>query len=108
MDQSAVIAFSFYSDAPALPLGESYGASTYPGGLPENFAQLRAWREGTAKTPGSTYQSRTGRLAAFVPNTEPWTELQTRNRCRPVFSPVGTGLEEVDIQSAIDFIVSTF
>ncbi|MFR5986500.1 MAG: vWA domain-containing protein [Christensenellales bacterium] len=97
-----------FSDAPALPLGERSGSSAYPSGLPENLAQLGAWWEGTDQTLGSTYQAKAGRLVAFVPNAEPWTELQAWNRYWPAFSPAGTGLEDVDIQSAIDLMVGSF
>ena len=97
-----------FSDAPALSLGERSGASAYPSGLPENLAQLGAWWEGTDQSLGSTYQPKAGRLVAFVPNAEPWTELQAWNRYWPAFSPAGTGLPDVDIQSAIDLMVGSF
>ena len=96
-----------FSDAPALPLGERSGSSAYPGGLPENLAQLGAWWEGPDQTLGSTYQAKAGRLGACVPNTEPWTELQAWNRYWVKFTPAGTGLEDVDIQSAIDLMVGS-
>ena len=97
-----------FSDAPALSLGERSGASAYPSGLPENLAQLGAWWEGADQSLGSTYQPKAGRLVAFVPNAEPWTELQAWNRYWPAFSPAGTGLPDVDIQSAIDLMVGSF
>ena len=96
-----------FSDAPALRLGERSGSSSYPSGLPTDIAQLGAWWEGTDQTLGSTYQAKAGRLVAFVPNAEPWTELQAWNRYWPAFSPAGTGLPDVDIQSAIDLMVGS-
>ena len=97
-----------FSDAPALPLGARAGSSGYPSGMPDDIAQLGAWWEATDQTLGSNYQAKAGRLVAFVPNAEPWTELQAWNRYWPAFSPAGTGLPDVDIQSAIDLVVGSF
>ena len=97
-----------FSDAPALPLGARADSAGYPGGLPTDIAQLGAWWEGTDQTLGSTYQPKAGRLIAFVPNAEPWSDLQAWNRYWPAFSPAGTGLSDVDIQSAIDLMVGSF
>lgn len=97
-----------FSDAPALPLSARAGSASYPAGMPADIAQLGAWWEGTDQTLGSSYQSKAGRLVAFVPNAEPWTEITTWNRYWPAFSPAGTGLEAVDIQSAIDLLVGSF
>ena len=97
-----------FSDAPALALGERAGSASYPEGMPADIAQLGSWWEGTDQTLTSTYQAKAGRLVAFVPNAEPWTELQAWNRYWPAFSPAGTGLPDVDIQSAIDLMVGSF
>lgn len=97
-----------FSDAPALALGERADCPNYPTDLPKTIAQLGSWWEGTDQTLGSTYQRKAGRLVAFVPNAEPWTELQAWNRYWPAFSPAGTGLLDVDIQSAIDLMVGSF
>ncbi len=97
-----------FTDAPALPLGARANSPAYPSGLPTDIAQLGAWWEGTNQTLESTYQPKAGRLVAFVPNAEPWTELQAWNRYWPAFSPAGTGLADVDIQSAIDLMVGSF
>lgn len=97
-----------FSDAPALSLGERASSRSYPSGMPTDIAQLGAWWEGTDQTLCSTYQAKAGRLVAFVPNAEPWTELQAWNRYWPAFSPAGTGLPDVDIQSAIDLMVGSF
>lgn len=97
-----------FSDAPALPLGERKDHPNYPAGMPADLAQLGAWWEGTDQTMGGTYQPKAGRLVAFVPNAEPWTELQAWNRYWPAFSNAGEGLTDVDIQSAIDLLVGSF
>ena len=96
-----------FSDAPALPLGERSVSPFYPSDLPANFAQLSAWWEGTDQTFVSNFQPRFGRLVAFVPEAEPWTEMLAWNRYWPAFSPAGSGLQEVDIQSAIDLLVGS-
>ena len=97
-----------FSDAPALPLGERANSDLYPEGMPANIAELGAWWEGTDQMLVSNYQPKAGRLVAFVPNAEPWTELQAWNRYWPAFSPAGTGLSDVDVQSAIDLVVGSF
>ncbi|MCR5734163.1 MAG: VWA domain-containing protein [Lachnospiraceae bacterium] len=97
-----------FSDAPALPLREREACENYPAGMPENLAELSSWWEGTTQTFSGKYQPKAGRLVAFVPNAEPWTDMQAWNRYWPAFSPAGTGLSDVDIQSAIDLMVGSF
>lgn len=97
-----------FSDAPALTLGARAGAPSYPSGMPADLAQLGAWWEGTDQSLSGSYQPKAGRLVAFVPNAEPWTDLQAWNRYWPAFSTAGTGLSDVDIQSAIDLLVGSF
>ena len=97
-----------FTDAPALPMGERADSPNYPTGLPKNIAQLGAWWEGTDQSLGSTYQKKAGRLVAFVPNAEPWTDITAWNRYWPAFSSAGTGLNDVDIQAAIDLLVGSF
>ncbi len=96
-----------FSDAEALPLGERATSASYPSGMPASIAQLGSWWEGTDQTLSSTYQVKAGRLVAFVPNAEPWTELQAWNRYWPAFSNAGAGLEDVDIQTVIDLMVGS-
>ena len=100
-------AILLFSDAPALALGERASFASYPKDMPADLAQLGAWWEGTDQTLCSTYQPKAGRLVAFVPNAEPWTMLQAWNRFWPAYSKAGTGLEEVDIQAAIDLLVGS-
>ena len=96
-----------FSDAPALPLGERADCPNYPTDLPKTNAQLGAWWEGFDQELSSTYQPKAGRLVAFVPNAEPWTDLQAWNRYWPAFSPAGTGLDSVNLQAAIDLLVGS-
>ncbi len=101
-------AIMLFSDAPALPLGTRSGSANYPAGMPADLTQLGAWWEGTDQSFSGTYSPNAGRLVAFVPNAEPWTDIQAWNRYWPAFSPAGTGLEDLDIQSAIDLMVGSF
>ena len=96
-----------FTDAPALALGERAGSGSYPSDMPTDIAQLGAWWEGTDQSFTGTYQPNAGRFVAFVPNAEPWTELTSWNRYWPAFSAAGTGLNDVDIQSAIDLLVGS-
>ena len=96
-----------FSDAPALPLGERASSPNYPTDLPKNLGELGAWWEGTDQSLEGTYQSKAGRLVAFVPNADPWSDLQSWNRYWPAFSKAGEGLSDVDMQSAIDLLVGS-
>ena len=95
-----------FADSPALPLGARTNCPSYPQGIPASLSELGDWWENLV--PGSTYQPQSGRLIAFVPEVSPWTDLQAWNRYWPAFSNAGTGLEEVDIQQAIDMVVYSF
>lgn len=96
-----------FSDAPALELGERADCPNYPRDLPKSLGALGAWWEGTSQEFSSNYSRTAGRLVAFVPEVEPWRDLQTWNRYWPAFSPAGTGLKDVDIQGAIDLLVGS-
>ncbi len=96
-----------FTDAPALPLGERADCPNYPKDMPKSLAELGAWWEGTSQEISTTYNRKAGRLVAFVPNAEPWTELQAWNRYWPAFSSAGTGLADVDIETAIALLVGS-
>ena len=96
-----------FSDAPALPLGARASSASYPSGMPADLAELGAWWEGTDQSLTSNYQPKAGRLVAFVPNAEPWSDLQAWNRYWPAFSRAGQGLDEVNITSAIELLVGS-
>ena len=97
-----------FTDAPALPLGARASSPSYPSGMPKDLAELGAWWEKTDQSFTSTYERVSGRLVAYVPNAEPWTDLQAWNRYWPAFSNAGTGLSDVDMASAIDLLVGSF
>ena len=97
-----------FSDAPALELSARAGCPGYPAGMPKDLAELGSWWEGTSQELGSSYQAKAGRLVCFVPNAYPWTDIQTWNRYWPAFSNAGDGLEDLDLQAAIDLLVGSF
>jgi hypothetical protein len=91
-----------FTDAPALPLGAHADVSGYPSDImPADLAQLGAWWEGIDLTQESTYDPRAGRLVAFAPRVEPWTELQEWNRYWAVYPEV---IDYLDL-SEIDYHV---
>ena len=96
-----------FSDAPALALGERADCPNYPRDLPNSLAQLGAWWEGTDQEFSGSYRRKAGRLVAFVPNATPWNELKSWNRYWPAYSPAGTGLDNVNMQGAIDLLVGS-
>lgn len=96
-----------FTDAPALALGDRADSPNYPQGMPKDLAELGDWWEGNDQSFESTYQSNAGRLVVFAPNAYPWEDLQTWNRYWPAFSKAGSGLEDVDIQAAIDLLVGS-
>ena len=97
-----------FTDAPAVPLGERADCPSYPSNMPRSLAELGSWWEGTDQSFTGRFDPRYGRLVAFVPNAEPWSDIQAWNRYWPAFSNAGTGLSDVDMQSAIDLLVGSF
>ncbi|MCQ2466626.1 MAG: VWA domain-containing protein [Clostridia bacterium] len=97
-----------FTDAPALNFSERSNLPTYPSGMPKNLAELGSWWEGTDQYFSGDYNSKSGRLIAFVPNDESWRKLETWNRFWPAYSKAGTGLSDVSLQSAIDLLVGSF
>ena len=87
-----------FTDAPALPLGARAGCPGYPSGMPKDLAQLGTWWEGIDPTFEGTFQPRNGRLIAFVPNAEPWVEMQAWNRYWPAFPEAGENLNLEEYQ----------
>lgn len=101
-------AIMMFSDASALDLGARADSPSYPAGMPATLAEMGEWWHGTGQMTVGSYDTKAGRLVAFVPNAESWTNLQAWDRFWPAFSKAGTGLDEVDIQSAIELLVGSF
>ena len=96
-----------FSDAPALPLGERAGCPNYPDDIPHTMADLSAWWHGTTQEFGGNYDKKAGRLIAFVPNDDSWTQLEAWNRFIPSYT-AGMGCSELDMQTVLDTIVGSF
>ena len=80
-------------------LGKNKSSINYPRNMPVDLHQLSSCWEGTKLALDNTYQPKAGRLLAFVPNTEPWSELQIWNRYWPVFDYSAEDfLNDIDIQ----------
>ena len=98
---------AIFTDAPALALGERAGCPGYPTDLPKTMAELSAWWEGTDQMMGGTYDPIAGRLIAYVPNDESWTQLEPWNRFTPKYTG-GKGCEGIDMAEITDTIVGSF
>lgn len=96
-----------FTDAPALPLQERAGCQNYPRSIPKTMSEFSSWWEGTSQEFSGTYQKRAGRLIAFVPNDETWTQLESWNRFVPAYTG-GRGCSELDMTTIIDTIVGSF
>lgn len=96
-----------FTDAPALPLGERADSPNYPRDIPKSMPDLSAWWEGVSQYYGGTYQSKAGRLIAFVPNDSSWTQLEAWNRFTPAYTS-GKGCSDLDMMTIIDTIVGSF
>lgn len=97
-----------FSDAPALPLGERSDSMNYPSGMPADLKQLEAWWHGMDPSFDSTYQLPAGRMVAFVPYDETWSQFEYWNRYYSVYVREGSGLSEIDFQSLIDLFGMRF
>ena len=86
-----------FTDAPALPLGARADCPYYPSGMPKDLPDLSAWWEGTDPTFEGTFQPRNGRLIAFVPNAEPWVDLQVWTRYWPAYFKCNCGLQGINL-----------
>ena len=94
-----------FSDAPALPLGERAGCPGYPTDLPKDLAELSSWWEmGMPQDVGGNYAPKYGRLIAFVPNDETWTQIESWNRFTPAYT-AGRGCEDLDMSMIVDAVV---
>lgn len=98
-----------FSDASAVPLKDPSRTanSTYPSNMPSTLAELGDMWKGCSQSLGGMPDERATRMVLFVPNVSPWTEMQTWNNVWTSFSKAGTGLEDIDIQLAIQLLVAS-
>ena len=96
-----------FTDAPALPLGERAGSPNYPTDIPTTMADFSAWWEGVSQEYGGSYNAVAGRLIAFAPNDESWTQLESWSRFIPSYTAC-RGCSDIDMQMILDIIVGSF
>lgn len=98
---------AIFTDAPALPLQERADCLNYPRNIPKTMKEFSSWWEGTSQDFLGTYQKKAGRLVAFVPNDETWTQFESWNRFVSVYTG-GKGCGNLDMATIIDTIVGSF
>ena len=96
-----------FTDAPALALGERSGCPNYPDDLPKTMADLSSWWEGSNQEAPSAYYHGAGRLVAFVPNDESWTQFESWNRVVMKYTAPGE-CNELDMKEVINIIACSF
>ncbi len=98
-----------FTDASAVALQDSRRMAnpTYPANMPANLAQLGDMWCGASQELGGMPEERAARLVLFAPNVQPWSDMQVWNNVWASFSQAGKGLEDVDIEMAIQLLVAS-
>lgn len=98
-----------YTDASAVQLHDARRMlnPTYPANMPATLAELGEMWAGASQELGGMPDPRAARLVLFTPNCEPWTSMQTWNNVWTFFSKAGSGLNEVDTDTAIQMLVNS-
>ena len=98
-----------FSDASAVPLKDPKrtASSYYPENMPDDLAQLGDMWSGCSQELGGMPDEKTARLVLFTPNVQPWCDMQVWNNVWTSFSKAGVGLEELDIDMAIQLLVNS-
>ena len=98
-----------FTDASAVSLGDPSRTSNpaYPAGMPRSLAELGDMWAGSSQELGGMPSERAARLVLFAPSTSPWTDIQVWNNVWSAFSQAGRGLEDVDIDMAIQLQVNS-
>lgn len=98
-----------FTDASAVPLQDPKRTASeyYPADMPANLAQLGDMWSGYSQEMEGMPEGRAARMVLFVPNEQPWSDMQVWNNVWTSFSKAGKGLEEVDIDLAINLLVNS-
>ena len=98
-----------FTDASAVPLRDPSRTSnpSYPADMPDSLADLGDMWAGESQELGGMPSGKSARLVLFAPSTSPWTDIQVWNNVWAAFSPAGKGLEDVDIDLAIQLLVNS-
>ena len=97
-----------FTDASAVPLKESsrMESAYYPSDMPADLAQLGDMWSGYGQEMRGMPEGNSARLVLFAPNENPWCDMQVWNNVWPAFSKASQGLEEIDMNMVIQFLVS--
>lgn len=98
-----------FTDASANELGDTNRQAnpSYPVGMPNSLSALGDMWTGNSADLGGMPEERSARLVLFAPNVEPWVSMQVWNNVWASFSQAGRGLEEIDIDMAIQLLVAS-
>lgn len=97
-----------FTDAPALPLGVRSECPNYPTDLPKTMADLSAWWHGSdQEMSAGSYEPDAGRLVAFVPNDESWTQFESWDRFIPSYT-AANGCSDIEMKEIVGVIASSF
>lgn len=98
-----------FTDASAVPLKDPARTASeyYPANMPADLAQLGDMWSGCAQEMAGMPEERSARLVLFAPNVQPWCDMQVWNNVWASFSKAGKGLEDVDIDMAIQLLVNS-
>ena len=98
-----------FTDASAVPLKHPTRVtnSLYPDNMPNDLSELGDMWKGFSQELGGMPDERSSRLVLFAPNVSPWCDMQAWNNVWPSFSKAGAGLDEIDIDIAINLLVGS-
>lgn len=96
-----------FTDAGAVPLQDPARVKNpdYPTGMPESLAALGDLWSGS--TEGGMPEERSARMVFFVPQKDPWIQIQVWNNVWTTFSRAGSGLKEIDIDQILQLLVNS-
>ena len=98
-----------FSDASAHKLQDSKATASkyYPEKMPRDLAELGDMWSGCSQVLQGMPEERAARLVLFTPNVQPWCDMTVWNNVWTAFSKAGQGLDEVDIDMAINLLVAS-
>lgn len=98
-----------FTDASAVELKEETRTRStyYPSDMPGSLAELGDMWSGCGQEMRGMPEQRSARLVVFGPNVSPWSDIQVWNNVWTAFSQAGKGLAELDIDMAIQLLVSS-
>lgn len=98
-----------FTDASAVPLKDPSRIKSefYPSDMPEDLAQLGDMWSGCSQEMKGMPDAQSARLVLFAPNVKPWCDMQVWNNVWTSFSKAGKGLDDIDIDMAIQLLVAS-